>query len=189
MPPVPLVSWPGTFPLLQTEGLLMRQFREDDLPGLFRCLSDPETVRYIMEPVEEPETLRGVLEDYIHGYDRGVSLNWALEDREGGGYAGSVSLHEFSFHDGLAEIAFEIDRSFSGRGLMSEALTAALDFGFRTLGLNRIEARVVEGNQRSEGLLLRLGFRPEGTLRQAFLLQGAIRDIHLYGLLATDRGE
>lgn len=186
MPAIPEVIWPDSFPLLETDGLLMRQFQESDLNGLFRCLSDPETVRFLMTPVDDPETLRGVLEDYVHGHRRGVSINWALEDKTGGGYAGSVSLHEFSFHDCLGEVAFDLDRSFSGRGLMTAALAAAVDFGFVRMGLHRLEARVVDGNERSRRLLERLGFTLEGTLREAFMLQGTLRDIQLFSRLATD---
>ena len=49
---------------------------------------------------------------------------------------------------------------------MTEALDAIIGFGFREVGLNRIQAVVMPGNEGSEKLLEKLGFRREGVLRQ-----------------------
>lgn len=187
MQPPPEIVWPEAFPRLETPRLVLRQFRTDDLDGLFRCLSNPGTVRFVMDPVDEPETLRGVLDEYIQGHGEGDSLNWALEEKASGAYAGSVSLQEFSFHDRFSEAAFDLDSMFQGKGLMTEALGAVLDLAFGGMQLHRVEARVVAGNTRSEKLLERLGFRSEGTLRQSFLLQGILRDVRIFGRLSSDR--
>ncbi len=182
----PGVSWPDEFPVLEAGSALLRRFTAEDLDGLFRCFSDPDTTRFIMDPVERPETLEGILEEFIHGHDEGISLNWAVVQRSTGLYAGSVSLGEFSFHDGSAETAFELLPEHRGKGLMTGALKAAARYGFEALGLRRIEARVVEGNVKAERLLEKTGFRREGTLRDALLLHGVHRNVNVFGLLSTD---
>jgi ribosomal-protein-alanine N-acetyltransferase len=48
---------------------------------------------------------------------------------------------------------------------MTEALDAIIGFGFREVGLHRIQAVVMPGNKGSEKLLEKLGFRREGVLR------------------------
>ena len=49
---------------------------------------------------------------------------------------------------------------------MTEALDAVIGFGFREVGLNRIQAVVMPGNEGSDKLLEKLGFRREGVLRE-----------------------
>lgn len=181
------VLWPGRFPVLETPRLILRAFESSDLEDLFKCLSDPVTVEFVTDPADGPETLEGVLEEYVQGHERGVSINWAIREKATGAYAGSVSLQEFSFHDLLAETAFELNRGFVSRGYMTEALGAVLAFGFGVLNLHRLEARVVEGNSRSERLLERMGFTLEGRVRESFVLHGTPRNVLLYGRLSTDR--
>jgi ribosomal-protein-alanine N-acetyltransferase len=180
------ISWPDGFPVLGDGTVSLRRFSADDLDGLFRCFSDPDTTRFIMDPVDRPDTLHGILEEFIHGHERGISLNWAVVESSTGLYAGSVSLQEFSFHDGSAETAFELLPEQRGKGLMTRALSAVARYGFTALGLRRIEARVVEGNVKAERLLEKTGFIPEGTLRDAFLVRGVHRNVNVFGLLSSD---
>lgn len=182
----PEVVWPESFPVLETPRLVLGSFKTDDLENIFRCLSDALTVEFVTDPAEEPEFLDGVLDEYMHGHERGVSLNWAIREKATGNYAGSVSLQEFSFHDLLAETAFDLNRSFVSRGYMSEAIGAVLTYAFSLMNLHRVEARVVEGNARSQRLLERMGFTLEGNLRESFILQGSPRNVLVYGRLSTD---
>jgi RimJ/RimL family protein N-acetyltransferase len=64
-------------------------------------------------------------------------------------------------------VGYELVMKAQGQGYMYEGLTAALSWGFGAMSLNRIEAQVHPNNQRSVGLLGRLGFAKEGRLRQA----------------------
>ncbi len=172
--------------MLKAGNAILRRFTPEDLDGLFRCFSDPDATEFITDPVDRPEALEGVLEEFIHGHESGTALNWAVVEKGTGLYAGSVSLQEFSFHDGSAETAFELLTEHRGKGLMTSALSAAVEYGFDALGLHRIEARVAEGNRRAERLLYRVGFRLEGTLRDALLLHGAHRNVNVFGLLSSD---
>ena len=62
-------------------------------------------------------------------------------------------------------LGYDLARPHWNRGIMTEALTAVLPFGFEKMALNRIEALVITGNEASYRLLARLGFQQEGTLR------------------------
>jgi ribosomal-protein-serine acetyltransferase len=65
-------------------------------------------------------------------------------------------------------------------------VTALLRHGFRTLKLNRIEIRAGVRNRRSRAIPERLGFRHEGTLRQAEWLADRFVDHAVYGLLVGE---
>ena len=70
--------------------------------------------------------------------------------------------------------------------MMSEALTALLEFAFGVLGLERIEADADPRNERSLRLLERQGFRREGYLRERYHLEGEIQDAVFLGLLRRE---
>ncbi|NTW87022.1 MAG: GNAT family N-acetyltransferase, partial [Holophagaceae bacterium] len=85
-----------------------------------------------------------------------------------------------------AAIGYWLAREAEGQGLMTRAVTALLRHGFRDLKLNRIEIRAGIRNRRSRAIPERLGFRREGTLRQAERLADRFVDHAVYGLLADE---
>lgn len=85
-----------------------------------------------------------------------------------------------------AAIGYWLAEEAEGHGLMTAAVSALLRRGFGTLDLNRIEIRAGIRNRRSRAIPERLGFRPEGTLRQAERLGDRFVDHAVYGLLRQD---
>ena len=85
-----------------------------------------------------------------------------------------------------AAIGYWLTQEAEGHGLMTAAVTALISHGFHILRLNRIEIRVGVRNRRSRAIPERLGFRHEGTLRQAERLGGRFVDHAVYGMLASE---
>lgn len=79
-----------------------------------------------------------------------------------------------AFHSCM--LGFAVDREFEGQGLMREALAASIDWLFDTYNLHRVQASHRTENERSRGLLARLGFAPEGLARDYLFIDGAWRD-------------
>lgn len=73
---------------------------------------------------------------------------------------------------GRADVGYWLGRDFWGRGIMSEALTALIDFGFTTLDFYKLEADVFTSNQRGMRLVEGVGMIREGTIRQALRKHG-----------------
>ncbi len=73
-------------------------------------------------------------------------------------------------------LGYGLDQEHEGRGMMSEALRAAIPYSFRRLGLHRIMANYQPINERSGLLLRRLGFVVEGYARDYLFIDGAWRD-------------
>jgi ribosomal-protein-alanine N-acetyltransferase len=61
-------------------------------------------------------------------------------------------------------VNYYVARRFRGQGLASEAVKALLDFGFRELGLLRIQARCAPNNPASEKVLQKIGMKFAGVL-------------------------
>ncbi|UTH75766.1 GNAT family N-acetyltransferase [Chromobacterium sp. IIBBL 290-4] len=83
-------------------------------------------------------------------------------------------------------LGYGIDRACEGRGLMREALEAAIRFAFDDLQLHRIQANYQPHNVRSAALLQRLGFVIEGQAKDYLFLDGAWRDHVLTSLHNPD---
>ncbi|MBD3308908.1 30S ribosomal protein S5 alanine N-acetyltransferase [candidate division KSB3 bacterium] len=80
-------------------------------------------------------------------------------------------------------LGYSIDYRYEGRGLMYEALTAAIDFVFSQFRLHRIMANYLPRNERSGKLLRRLGFTPEGYARDYLKIAGKWEDHILTSLI------
>lgn len=73
-----------------------------------------------------------------------------------------------------------------GKGYISEAGEALIQYGFDSLELRRIEAEIDPDNQSSAKSLEKLGFSLEGLLRQRWEVNGVVSDSTMYGRLVSD---
>ena len=175
------------FPTLTTNRLLLRQIQSSDAEALFAILSDKEVIEfYGHEPHQSLDDTRKLIGQIQARYARREAIRWGItlqgEDR----LIGTCSLQHFDpgFHH--AETGYELDRAFWGKGIMTEATSAILTYGFTELGLHRVEAIIDIMNERSKALLLKLGFTYEGNLRQRYSFRDRFEDEHYFGLLAHE---
>jgi RimJ/RimL family protein N-acetyltransferase len=85
-------------------------------------------------------------------------------------------------------IGYNVAPSHWGKGIATEAVDAALRYGFETLKLQRIFATADARNLASIRVLQKLGMRHEGTLRRHRYYRGEWADEVHYGLLAEEYG-
>lgn len=98
---------------------------------------------------------------------------------------GECSLHAIDWRNQVAQIGVCIWRpEHRGRGYGYAAVTHAIDWGTGYLGLSRLEAWIVDGNEASLKLFERLGFEREGTLRRRYRFAGHHHDMHVLARLA-----
>lgn len=83
-------------------------------------------------------------------------------------------------------LGYSMDARAQGNGRMYEALSVAIPFVTRTLGLHRVMANYQPTNERSGALLRRLGFRIEGYARDYLFLNGVWRDHVLTSLVREE---
>ena len=159
---------------VETERLLLRPHRLEDLDDLVRFHSDPEVVRHVPWPVRDraatEETLRvklgqAVLEEH------GQWLVLAVELRDTGRVVGEVLLKWASDRQG--ELGFAFAQDVHGQGYATEAATAILRLAFDDLGFHRVTAVCVADNTASARLLQRLGFRQEARFVDGAFFKGA----------------
>ena len=100
---------------------------------------------------------------------------------------GVVGFHAINWTHRSTSIGYWLDEQHEGRGTITSCVNALVDHALSDWKLNRIEIRVAPENTRSRAIPQRLGFREEGTLRQAELVGERYLDSVVYSLLASDR--
>ena len=178
---------------LATPRLALRPQQAADAGALFEIFSDPRAMRYWSTPPwTTPQQAVERIEQYNAWLEEGAALRLALVPRGaaeqdlGRGVIGTVSLFAFDAASQRAEIGYILAPRAWGRGLMHEALCALVAYAFGPLGLRRLEADIDPRNERSGKALERLGFRPEGLLRERWSVAGEVSDSALFGLLARE---
>lgn len=159
-----------------------------DAEALTAACQDPQIQRWV--PIPVPYTLTDGLEYATTGCDaawaEGHAAIWTI--RLGDEMAGNVGLHRIGH--GAADLGFWMVPEFRGRGIITEACRAVLDYGFAPdpsgLGLKRIGWNAYAGNHGSARVAQRLGFRFEGISRLAAVGRDGLEDDWGAGLLATD---
>jgi ribosomal-protein-alanine N-acetyltransferase len=154
--------------VLVTERLRLRPARTDDLAAFHAILSDVEATRYWSTPPHrEVEQTRAWLDGMIAiPPDEGV--DFVVEFA--GQAVGKAGFYRWP------EVGFILAPPVWGQGLAREAMTAVLDHGFATAGLDRAVADVDPRNARSLALLERLGFRRTGYRERTYRLDDGWAD-------------
>jgi ribosomal-protein-serine acetyltransferase len=99
-------------------------------------------------------------------------------------FVGCLSTHEIDWNNKKTSLGYWIAEEFQGRGIMTDSVKSMINYLFKVLGLNRIEIRACTENLKSRAIPERLGFKHEGTIRQAELNKERYLDHEVYGLLA-----
>jgi RimJ/RimL family protein N-acetyltransferase len=146
---------------LTTDRLTLRGWRDDDLDALAAIDADPEVMRYIADgSVRDREKTAAALRKMADDWEqRGFGL-FAVEVRGSGALAGWTGLAVPEFLPEVlpaVEIGWRLGRRFWGSGYATEAATAALRFGFRDRGLDRIISIRHVDNARSARVMEKLG--------------------------------
>jgi RimJ/RimL family protein N-acetyltransferase len=147
---------------LQTERLVLRQFREADLDAYAEMCGDAEVMRYLGAgaPVGRADAWRNLALMLGHWRLRGYGL-WAAEERASGEMVGRVGCWNPEGWPGL-EVGWMLRRRFWGRGFATEGSRAALAYAFTRLGCPHVLSLIRPGNAASVRVAQRLGERLEG---------------------------
>ena len=172
---------------IETERLLLRPYREDDIDVLHDIQSHPEVVRYLYwEPRTREQVEKVIREssDQIDGEGGGLTL--AIQPRGSDSMVGDVVLMYHSEVHRQGEIGYVLHPDHQGHGYATEAAREMLRLGFEQLGLHRIAGRLEARNSASAAVLERLGMQLEGHLRENEWVKGEWQSELVYAMLATE---
>jgi ribosomal-protein-alanine N-acetyltransferase len=178
-------SHPPTIELSQCR---LRPVRRGDATAIFEYLSVPDVTERTSYPEVTMELVESMIDKFAKRWATGELSKWGItpvDDDET--VVGLCGFNDWSAVHRWAEIAYDLDRSRWGQGLMSQAVTAVIDWAFENTIVERIHAYVRVDNSRSSKLLEHLGFEEEGRMRSFRFRNGQPHDFNVYSLLRSDR--
>lgn len=173
---------------LETARFTLRKIETGDLETLHSYWSDIVVTEYMnvtLKTIEETKHMVDLLNSLP---ETGEGRRWAIVNKKDGIVIGSCGYHNVKAEHRRAEVGFELGREYWGKGVIQEVMNAVIRHCFEEIGLNRIEAFVTVGNNRSLNTLEKLGFKPEGVLREYEFTQGNFHNQVVLALLRSDWG-
>lgn len=147
------------FPSLQSERLSLRKLSLDDAEEIFSLRSNDLVNKYIdrlkASDIDEASA-------FINKVNIGIANNkwiyWALCLKNNPELIGTFCLWNINEEENKAEVGYELNPDYQGKGFAQEALSVVIDFGFNVMQLNKIEAYTHIKNTASTKLLEKFGF-------------------------------
>ena len=155
-----------------------------DITHIHRGLSHPEVIRYYAVRFMTLEATQEQMDWYATIEREGTGKWWAVRSAEDGEFLGAIGINFIHPVHKRCELGYWLLPEHWGKGIISEALGRVLDQAFNTLGLHRVVAEVEPENAASARVLLKHGFRHEGTLRECERKDGRWISLDLYAKLS-----
>ncbi len=148
-----------SLPTLETERLILRPFRMEDVPEWYLIHQDPEVTRYTGDGgvISQEEVERRIREHVLRDYEKYGFGRWVVIHKEDDciiGFTGLKYLPDMN----VVDLGYRFAKKYWRQGIATEACTTALDFGFNQLELETIVAYIIPANIGSQKVLEKLGF-------------------------------
>lgn len=146
-------------PRLETERLIMREWRASDIDAFAGIYGDAEVMRYLGgEPLARNDAWRNMASAAGHWALRGYGL-WVVERKSVAAVVGRVGLINAEGWPGL-EVGWTLGRPYWGQGYATESARAALNYAFLTQPVDRVISLIDPDNKASQAVARRLGETP-----------------------------
>ena len=174
-------------PELLTERLTLRKLMAADAADMYAYASRAEVTRYLTwYPHPDRAYTRQYLEYLGRRYAMGMFYDWAVIYEPDCRMVGTCGFTSFNCQSDSAEVGYVINPDYWGKGIAREALLRVMEFGFSELKLHRIEARFMEGNNRSRHLMESVGMTFEGIHRESLLVKGEYVSVGVCAILRSE---
>lgn len=176
------------FTELETNNLILRKLKLDDLDAIYELTKDSEVVKYTasLKLSAKREDALLIVNGILDRYKDDLPARWAVfhkAEKKVIGLCGFVDYAPLCYR---AELAFAFIRSYWGQGLCTEASEAVLKFGFEHMKLNRVEGTCEVENYGSARVMEKLGMKCEGVMREQTWMRGKFCDRKLYSILKSE---
>ncbi len=160
---------------------VLRPLRGEDAASLTRHANNPRIAACLRDLFPHPYTLANA--EWFIGHVSGQNPPEVLTVAIEGQAAGVIGLQMGTdVHRRSAELGYWLGEEFWGRGIMSEAVAAFVEYAFLNFPLIRIHSEVFAANPASARVLEKAGFSYEGRLRQAIIKNDQVIDGLLYAV-------
>jgi RimJ/RimL family protein N-acetyltransferase len=171
---------------LLIDELALRPWHEADAPAVVAALQDPEIARWVTIPQPfRPDDADAFIAASRTMRRDGSGTPFAIVEVATDRLLGAVTLFGPEGHQ--ATVGMWLVPEARGRGVGTRTLRRVADWTFETTGVFRLDCFIMVGNEPSERMVQRAGFRREGVLRGWDLHHGGVPvDCVAYSRLRTD---
>lgn len=175
------------FPL-ETERLLLRDFRLEDEAEICEYARDPGVVRFANWGPSDLSIVQANLQRRLEDQKSWPrdSVEVAVELRSEARLIGGMRITVLDPSNRTADFGYTFNRRYWNNGYATEAARALLSLAFSNLNLHRVWASCDVRNHASYRVMQKLGMRREGLFKQDVLQKGEWRDSYLYAVLAEE---
>jgi len=129
------------FPILETTRLKLRKPLQKDAIALLQTTQDDDVMKqYGMSPFRNKAEALAEIQWFNKLFTLSEGIRWVITQKGAGNYLGDIGFHNYVIAHSRAEIGFKLAKAFWHQGIMTEALEQVLEYGFRVMQFNRIEA-------------------------------------------------
>jgi RimJ/RimL family protein N-acetyltransferase len=153
--------------ILEDESVLLRPLELTDIDNLLDIsLNEPETWKYSLVRADGEDNLINYIQLAIKARESKTEFPFIVYDRKSGKYAGSTRFYDINLPFKTLQLGYTwYGKDFRGTGLNKHCKFLLLQFAFETLGMERVEFRADNNNERSIAAMKSIGCKVEGVLR------------------------
>jgi ribosomal-protein-alanine N-acetyltransferase len=175
------------FERLTTNQLILKEINKKCVNDVFELYSDYEVIKYTDNnqhtSVEDSEKL---IDYFQAGYKKQELIYWGISLKSSDKIIGALGFYHIDWKHKFTATGNLLAKKYWNQGIMSEAQSAIVNFGFNKMKLHRIEAQIFVGNIPSYKMFEYLNFKREGILRENFLIEGKFEDSYMYSMLKSE---
>ena len=169
--------------ILQTDRLILRRFVESDAEAMFQnWASSAENLTYVTcDPHSDVEVTRNSIRNWVASYTNPNYYKWAICLKENPEQViGDISIVAMDEIDSSCEVGYILGKNYWGRGMMTEAMTAVLDFCFTQAGFQKVRARYASLNPASGRVMEKAGMSYLKTITNGVERKDYVADLIYY---------
>jgi RimJ/RimL family protein N-acetyltransferase len=153
--------------ILEDESVLLRPLQETDVENLMEIsLNEPETWKYSLVRANGKVNLEKYIQMALKARENKTEFPFIVFDKKSGKYAGSTRFYDINLDFKTLQLGYTwYGKDFQGTGLNKHCKFLLLQFAFETLGMERVEFRADNNNNRSIAAMKSIGCTVEGVLR------------------------
>ncbi len=173
--------------------ILVRPYQPDDVPLLYEAVRESidEVAPWLPWCHQDYaiEESRGWIETRAEAWAQGTEYDFVMTDPAHGRLLGGCGINTLNRANRFANLGYWVRTERTRRGVATAAARCVAAFGFRELGLIRIELVVATANTASQRVAEKLGATREGVLRNRILVRDQMHDAVMFSLIPSDRLE
>lgn len=153
--------------VLEDQAVLLRPLQKSDLEWLLPFSeNEPELWKYSLVPAHGRNNLENYINLALGARDKKTEFPFIVYDKTTQRYAGSTRFYDINFAFKTLQLGYTwYGKDFQGTGLNKHCKFLLLSFAFETLGMERVEFRADNNNERSKAAMLAIGCTVDGVLR------------------------